>query len=343
MVLTTFPKRWESALCYNIHMSKAVFVTRLIPEIGIRMLKEKGYAVDVYDKDQVIPKKDLIKRLKKDSYDAVLSLLTDKIDAEVYEAAPSAKMYANYASGFDNIDLVEAKKRGIAVANAPAPSSAEAVAEHTVALMLALATRIVEADMYTREGKYKGWAPMNFIGTDIRGKTLGLIGAGLIGARVAQLTVGLGMKVMYYDVVRNERIEKEVGAAYSSTVDEILKSADVVSLHIPLLDSTRHLIGSDRLALMKKTAFLVNTSRGPVIDELALEEALKNKVIAGAALDVFEFEPEISKGLRKLPNVILTPHIGSASEAARNEMAEIAANNIIDFFEGRTPRNSVIH
>ena len=322
-------------------MSKRVFITRRIPDIGVDMLKAKGYAADVYPEDRILTHKKLVDILKKGSYDAVLCLLTDAIDAAVFDSAPSVKLYANYASGYDNIDVAEAKRRGITVTNAPADLTSEAVAEHTIALILALAARIVEADEFVRLGKYKGWSPMNFIGTDILGKTLGLIGAGRIGERVAYYSKGLGMKIIYTDVVRNDRIEKEYGAVYRGSVEEVLQAADVISLHVPLLDSTRHLINEARLRLMKPTGFLINTSRGPVVDEKALAEALKEKTIAGAALDVFEFEPKTVPGLAKLDNVILTPHIASASIEARDQMAEIAAQNIIDFFEGGKPRNIV--
>ncbi len=322
-------------------MTKAIFVTREIPEVGIQMLKEKGYAVDVYPKDAPISQKELIKYLKKKPYDAVLSLLTDQIDAKVLESAPSVKIYANYATGYDNIDVVEATKRGITVTNTPAPLSTEAVAEHTFALILSLAARIVEADESVRRGKFKGWSPMHFIGTDLLGKTLGLIGAGRIGERVAFYAKGFGLKIIYTDIVRNERIEKECGAVFCASPEEVLQKADIVSLHVPLLDSTRHLINENRLRLMKPTSFLVNTSRGAVIDEKALEKALREKQIGGAALDVFEFEPKTVPGLTKLQNIILTPHIASASVDARNQMAEITAQNIIDYFEGTTPKHVV--
>ena len=322
-------------------MTKNIFITGKIPEMGINKLKEKGYAVDVNPKSSIPTQKEIINFLKKKPYDAVLTLLTDRIDAKVFDAAPSVKLYANYASGFDNIDIKEAKNRGITVTNAPAERTSEAVAEHMIALMLALATRIVEADKFVCKGKYKGWSPSIFIGTDIMGKTLGLIGAGHIGERVAHYCKGLGMKIIYSDVHRNEQIEKECGAEYFDSVEEVLKRADVVSLHVPLLDSTRHLINETRLQLMKPTSFLINTSRGPVVDEKALEKALRNKIISGAALDVFEFEPKIVPGLTKLDNVILTPHIASASIETRNQMAEIAVGNIIDFLEGKTPQNIV--
>ena len=322
-------------------MNKKVFITRRIPDLGITMLKNKGYEVDVYSNKKIMSQKELISVLKKKDYDAVLCLLTDKIDSKVYNAVPSVKIYTNYATGFDNLDLVEAKKRGISIANAPADLTSESVAEHTLALMLSLTARIVEADDFVRRGKYKGWDPMHFIGTDILGKTLGLVGAGRIGERVAFYAKGLGMKIIYTDINKNYKLEESTGAEYCANLAELLSKADVVSLHVPLLDSTKHLINEKTLKLMKKSAYLINTSRGPIVDEKALAKALKVKVIAGAGLDVFEFEPKLTSGLAKLDNIILTPHIASASVDTRNQMAEVAVNNIIDFFEGRIPKNIV--
>ena len=305
------------------------------------MLRSKGYKVEVNLSENIPNQKQIIKLLKKKPYDAVITLLTDKIDAELFSEVPGVKMYANYATGYDNIDIEAAKASNIVITNAPATLSTLSVAEHTIALMCSLAKRIVEADNFVRQGKYKGWSPMNFIGTELSGKTLGIIGAGRIGEQTARFAKNLGLHIIYYDIKRNNTIEKECGAIYYNTVEEVLQKSDFVSLHVPLLSSTLHLINEERLAQMKPTSFLINTSRGKVVEEEALEQALKAEIIRGAALDVFEFEPKISKGLRKLPNVILTPHIASASEDARNEMAEIVANNIIDFLEGRTPRNIV--
>lgn len=326
---------------YDECMNKKIFVTRAIPEKGIALLKQKGYIVDVYPKDKILKQKLLIKILKKGAYDAVLSLLTDKIDRAVFDAAPTVKLYVNYATGFDNIDIQEAKKRGIAVANAPTDSSSEAVAEHAIALMLALAAKVVEADDFVRRGKYKGWAPMNFVGTNLFGKTLGLVGAGRIGERVAFYAKGLGLSILYTDTRVNENLEHSMGARRVDSLEELLRGADIVSLHVPLLPTTHHLIGASELAIMKKSAFLINTARGPVIDERALCDALKSDVIAGAGLDVFEFEPKLVSGLTRCKNVILTPHIASASIEAREEMAVVSAQNIIDFFEGRNPAHLV--
>src|SRR3989338_4805829 len=322
-----------------------IYITRRIPEIGIQMLKDKGYEVEVNPKDRVLSKSELVKVLKKNSYHAVLCLLTDKIDGDVFDAAGNAKIFANYAVGFDNIDLEAAKKRGVMVSNTPGVLS-EAVAEHSIALMLAVARRIAESDKFVRAGKYKGWAQMLLLGSGFFGKTVGIIGLGRIGTKTAHIaSQGFGAKVIYYDINRrNEDFEKEFPSGsieFKPSIDEVLREADFVSVHLPLTEQTRHIINKEKLAMMKPTAYLVNTSRGPIIDEAALAEALKNKIIKGAALDVFENEPKISKGLLKLDNVVLTPHTASATEEARSKMAETAAQNIIEALEGRVPSNLV--
>ena len=319
-----------------------IFITHKIPEVGVKMLKDKGHIVELRDKSELLPKSELLKILGEGNYDGVLCLLTDQIDADVFVASPTTKIFANYAVGFDNIALAEAKKRGIVITNTPGAST-ESVAEHTIALMLALTCRIVEGDNFVRAGKYQGWDPMLFWGIDLQGKTLGILGAGRIGAEVAKkMALGFGMKIIYNDVVRNENLEKEINAEFKS-VEEALQQADVISLHTPLLPETKHLINAERLALMKKTAYLINTSRGPVIDEIALVNALKKGIIKGAALDVFENEPILATGLKDLPNVVLTPHIASATTETRNDMAKKAAENLIAFFDGKKPLNEIIN
>lgn len=321
-------------------MSK-IYVTRRIPEIGITKLKEAGHEVIVSEKDGVLTKEELVTELKKKKYDAVLCLLTDTINGEIYDAVPSSKIFANYAVGYNNVDVEEAQKRGITITNTPGVLT-ETVAEHTFALMLTIALRIAEGDRFIRAQKYDGWAPMLLLGTDLRGKTLGILGAGRIGQRVTHHAVkGFDMNVCYYDVKRNEEFEKEYGAEFEESVDGVLKKADFVTVHVPLLDSTRHLINKERLKMMKPTAYLINSSRGPVVDEDALVEALKNKTIKGAALDVFEEEPKLAPGLTELENVVITPHIASATEETRGKMSEIAAQNIIRYLSGATPPNVV--
>ncbi|MBU1091601.1 D-glycerate dehydrogenase [Patescibacteria group bacterium] len=321
-------------------MSK-IYITRNIPDAGINKLKEKGYEVDINPDDKVLTKEELISALSAKPYDAVLCLLTDQIDKEVFEAAPQAKIFANYAVGYNNIDVDTAKEKGIMITNTPGVLT-ETVAEYAFALILAIAHRIAEADKFTREGKYKGWAPKLLLGSNISGKTLGIIGLGRIGSQVAHHAKnGFNMNVLYYDVKRNEDFEKEIGATYKENMEDVLKESDIVSLHVPLIDSTKHLMNADRLKMMKKSAYLVNTSRGPVVDEKFLVSALRDGVIKGAALDVFEEEPELAEGLVGLDNVILTPHIASATEETRSKMSEMTADNIIVALEGGTPPNLV--
>jgi len=322
-------------------MTKQIYITRKIPEAGLKLLKEKGILFDIGSKKSAPNKKNIINALKKKPYDGVISFLTDPIDAEVFDSCPTAKIFANFAVGFDNINTEEAKKRNIAVTNTPGVSST-AVAEHTVALMFALTTRLVEGDRFMRKGKYKGWDPELLIGSDMKGKTIGIIGGGQIGTQVAKmLHNGFDVKIIYSDIVPNVELEKCFCVERKETA-EILREADIVTLHVPLLPSTKHLIDTEDLALMKKSAFLINTSRGPVVNEKALVLALKNNIIKGAALDVFEFEPKLVKGLNKLSNVVLTPHIASSRVTARDMMAEIAVKNVISVIETGEPLNSVI-
>ncbi|HAO64916.1 TPA: D-glycerate dehydrogenase [Candidatus Taylorbacteria bacterium] len=316
-----------------------IFVTRKIPDIGISMLRDKGYEVEVSQKEGALTKAELIVALKAKPYDAVICLLNDQIDEEVLAAAPSVKIFSNFAVGFNNIDLKAAAEKKVLVTNTPGTSD-ESVAEHTVALMLAIAHRIVEDDDFVRDGKYTGWDPNLLTGFNLRGLTLGLIGAGHIGEHVATICKnGFGMNVIYYDVKQNEKIEKELGAKFAPTIEEALKEADVVSLHVPLLPTTQHLLNAGHFAMMKKTAILINTSRGPVVDEQALVEALRNGTIRAAGIDVYEKEPHITKGLVSLPNVVLTPHTASSTQEARDGMSKIAALNVIAVLEGQTPPN----
>ncbi|MCA9388239.1 D-glycerate dehydrogenase [Candidatus Berkelbacteria bacterium] len=315
-----------------------VYVTREIPENGLKALREK-HEVEVYGEDQVIPRKELLAKIH--GQDAVLTLLTEKVDAEFFEAAgKQLKIVANYAVGYDNIDLAEAQKRNIFISNTPGVLT-ESVAEHAMALMLAVARRVPESDRFMRAGEYTHWMPLGFLGQSLWGKTLGVIGLGRIGSWLAEAAHrSFNMEIMYNDIVHNDEFEMKLSAKYHQ-IETILKNADVISLHVPLLESTRHLIGKKELSLMKPNAILINTSRGPVIDEAALYEALKSKQIFGAGLDVFENEPKVHPGLDKLDNVVLTPHIASATVNAREEMAEIAANNILNVLDGKQPLNPV--
>lgn len=319
-----------------------IFITRKIPEAGINKLKEKEYEIEISSFDRVLTKEELISSIKDKNFDALLCLLTDKIDKEIIDAAgKQLKIIANYAVGFDNIDVKYAGEKDILVTNTPEVLT-NTVAEHTFALMLAISHRIAEADRFTRQGKYQGWAPELLLGSDLFGKIIGIVGLGKIGARVAYQAVGgFDAKIIYHDVKRNENFEKEFNAVYKEKLEDLLKEADYITLHIPLLPSTHHLINEEKLKTMKQTAYLINTSRGPVIDEQALVKALKQGWIKGAALDVFENEPNLTPGLAELDNVVLTPHIASATEETRSKMSELAAENIIAALEGKTPPNLV--
>ena len=318
-----------------------IYVTRKIPNTGPVLLEKEGHEVVVSEKDGVLTREEFLAALQENNPDAVLCLLTDAIDAEVFDAAPNAKIFANYAVGYNNINLEDAQSKGVTVTNTPGVLT-DTVAEYAMTLICAISKRVVEADSFTRAGKYEGWGPMMFLGTDLKGKILGVLGAGRIGTRVAEIAhKGFGMNVVYYDIKQNEFVEKEADATFYETPEEVLKEADVISVHVPLLDSTRHLINKERLEMMKSSAYLVNTSRGPVIDEAALVDALRNKTIRGAALDVYENEPALADGLQELDNVIITPHIASATEETRGKMSEIAAQNIIAFLKGEEPPNVV--
>ncbi len=328
-------------------MKLNVFLTRPIPDAGISLLKKNSRVrLEMYEHDKPMPRNALLKRVK--GKDIILSILTDNIDKAVFDAAgPQLKMIANYAVGFDNIDLVEAKRRNIVVTNTPSEQISESVAEHTIALMFTLAKRIVEADKFTRAGKYKAWGPQLLLGSDLYGKTIGVIGTGRIGSGVVhRLHDGFGMKVLYNDVKKNAVLEKETGAKYRE-LPQLLKESDFVSLHVPLLPSTHHLISTKQLAMMKPTAFLINTSRGPIIDEKALVKALDKHTIAGAGLDVYECEPLIdcdptdNLELRKMDHVVLTPHTASATLETRQQMSRIAAQNILAFVVGKRPPNRI--
>lgn len=307
---------------------------------AIDVLKKAGHRVTTLKSSHNISRAELLKAVK--GRDAVLTLLSNRIDGEVMDAAgKQLKIIANYAVGFDNVNLADAKERGIVVTNTPSDVVNDSVAEHTFALAIALAHRVAEAHAFTTHGNYKGWTPDLLLGTNLKGKTIGLIGAGRIATATAEKGAkGFGMKVLYADLKKNAYIEKECKAK-KVTMEQLLKQSDIVSLHVPLLPSTRHLISTKEFNLMKKTAFLVNTARGPVVDEKALLKALKAKKIAGAGIDVFECEPAIDCDLtddlelRSFQNAILTPHIASATVEARQDMARVAAKNIVAVLGGK--------
>jgi len=316
-----------------------VLVTRKIPGDRVSNLIGKGYEVVVSEFDRPLTPEELIEKGK--GSDAVLSLLNDKIDGEVMDSiGPQLKVISNYAVGFDNIKITDASDRGIIVTNTSCEEVDEAVAEHTWALISGLARRIVEADEATRRGAYKGWEPDIFLGTSLIGKTLGIIGLGGIGQMVARRAGGYKMNIIYNKHTRDLECEEKLGVRYC-TLDTLLAESDVVSLHIPLNEDTRHLINKEKLALMKKGSFLINTARGPIIDEHDLVDALRSGQLAGAALDVFDNEPNIDPELVGMENVILTPHIASATHEARDAMAKLAVSGILNTLENKLPENIV--
>jgi glyoxylate reductase len=273
--------------------------------------------------------------------DALVTLLSDKIDSEVFDVAPKLKIVSQLAVGFDNINIPEATKRGIYVTNTPEVLT-DTTADFAWTLLMAVARRIVEADKYVRTGHWKvGWHPDMMSGRDVYGTTLGVVGAGRIGYAVATRAKGFNMRILFYDVIPRPEMEKDLDARRVD-LDTLLKESDFVSIHVPLMKETHHLMNEQKLRLMKKTAYLVNNSRGPVVDEKALCKALQEGWIAGAGLDVFEQEPTpIDNPLLKFDNVVVAPHISSASLETRSKMAEMVAENLVAFFEGKKPPNLV--
>lgn len=317
-------------------MKQRVFVTHKLPGREIEKLR-KDFDVEVWPKKD-IDRKDLLSEVK--GVSGIISLLTEKIDKEVMDAAgENLKVISNYAVGYDNIDCLEADKRGIIVTNTPGILT-ESVAEHVIALMFAVLKRIVEGDRFIRAGKFSGWEPDLLVGTGIRGKMLGVVGLGRIGRWTVKLAQGLEMKVIYNSRTRDEEFEEMEGVVYHS-LEQLLEMSDVVSLSVPLCKSTEGMIGKKELKMMKRSGVLINTARGPVVNEDALVDALEKGVIAGAGLDVFWDETKIPTRLTKLSNVVLTPHIASATIEARGAMAKIAVDSLRSVLLGRKPETVV--
>ncbi len=315
-----------------------VYVTRRIPEEGLAIVREAA-DVTIWDRVDVPPPREVLLR-EVTGIDGLLSLLTDRIDGELMDAAPRLKVVSNYAVGYDNIDVPAATRHGIVVGHTPEVLT-ETVADFALCLMLAAARRLVDADAYTRAGKWSTWEPFLLAGQDFFGATLGLIGLGRIGSAVARRAKGFQMRILYHDIYRRQDLEQSLGIEYRE-FDDVLRSADFISVHVPLSEQTRHLIGRDQFKLMRKTAVFVNTSRGPIVDQQALAEALASHQIYAAGIDVFEREP-VSRDdpLLKLDNVVVVPHIASASIPTRTKMAVIAAQNLIAVLQGKTPPHPV--
>lgn len=318
-------------------MKPKVFVTREIPQAGLHILN-KECEVNMNPYDRVLTKEELMEGIK--GIDGLLCLLTDNIDGKIMDVNPDLKIISNYAVGYNNIDVKEATKRKIMVTNTPGILT-DTTADLTWALLMSIARRIVEADRFVSQGKFTGWSPLLFLGSDLHHSTLGIIGLGRIGRAVAERAKGFKMKILYADIKRVPRkVEEELAVEFVS-LNELLSSSDFVSLHAPLLPETHHLIGEKELRMMKKTAYLINAARGSIVDEEALVRALQNGWIAGAALDVYEDEFELTPGLTELDNAVVVPHIGSASVATRTKMATTAANNIVASLSNKIPPNLV--
>lgn len=310
-----------------------VYVTRMIPQETIDTLRQ-FHDVEVNPHDRALTRTELMQLVR--GRDAVITLLTDKVDGEVLDAAgPQCKIFANYAVGYNNFDLQAATQRGVIMTNTPGVLD-EATATHAWALLLATARRISESERYVRAGQWHGWAPMAFIGQDVDNQTLGIAGLGRIGSKFARKAAAFDMKIIYTNAQREPEFERQYGATFVDK-ETLLRESDYLSLHLPLLPETHHYIGAKELALMKPSAILINAARGPLVDEKALVLALRNKVIWGAGLDVFEDEPILAAGLAELDNVVIVPHIASATIATRLAMGKIATDNVLQVLKGERP------
>ncbi|PTF76030.1 hydroxyacid dehydrogenase [Staphylococcus chromogenes] len=311
---------------------KKIFVAGPIPEVGLNLLKEH-FEVEMYEGKGIISQDELKKGVK-DAF-GLVSLLSTNVDKEVIDSGEQLAFIANYGAGFNNVDIDYAKSKGIEVSNTP-KASTNATAELTMGILLAVARRIPEGDQLMRHEGFDGWAPLFFRGREVSGKTIGIIGLGEIGSAVARRAKGFDINILYTGPHRKEDKEQALDASYVD-LETLLKESDFITINAAYNASMEHMIDAEQLKLMKSTAYLVNASRGPIVHEKALLEALQNKTIEGAALDVYEFEPEITEGLKSLDNVVITPHIGNATFEARDMMAEIVANNLIKKAQGETP------
>ena len=314
----------------------AIFSTRHLFQAA-RTILDEHFNVE-YWKGPEPSRAELLKQVA--DKDGLICLLTEKVDEELLSAAPKLRIVATVSVGYDHIDVPACTKHKVVATNTPGVLD-DTTADFAWTLLMAIARRLVEGDSWMRSGTWKGWDVDQLIGGDVWGKTLGIVGFGRIGRGVARRAQGFHMRVLYNDAVRAPAdVEKELNAEFVNR-DRLFRESDFISLHVPLLPDTRHLISKDNLEKMKRTAFLVNTSRGPVVDEAALAEALENKKIAGAALDVFEHEPKVHPALLTRKDVILTPHIASASLDTRTKMAVMAANNVVALFEGKRPPDAL--
>ncbi|MBI4199213.1 MAG: D-glycerate dehydrogenase [Chloroflexi bacterium] len=311
-----------------------VFVTRTVPDAALQLLRA-GTDLEVWQ-GELPPSPGELREKARDAV-GLLTTLTDRVDAALLDAAPRLKVVSNVATGTDNVDVAEATRRGVLVGRTPGVL-VKTCAEFTMALLLASARRVVESDRYVHQGAWKTWHPMAFLGRDLAGQTLGIAGLGQIGLEVARRALAFEMRLVYFSRTRKHEEERHLPLTWAPGLKELLPQVDFLTLHVPLTPQTRHLIGERELASMKPTAMLVNTSRGPVVDQRALYQALRDGVIAAAALDVTDPEPISPQDpLLALPNVVITPHIASASHATRTRMAVLAAENLLAALEGRLP------
>ncbi len=320
-------------------MTARIYVTRRISQTALDRLSQAGFDVEVYPEDRTIPREVLLEKVK--NRDGILCILTDTIDQAIFSQALDAKIFANYAVGYNNIDIQEATRRGIAITNTPGVLT-DATADLAWTLLFATARHVVEGDAFLRAGKFEGWGPQMMLGQDITGATLGVVGLGRIGKAFAKRAAAFEMKILY----ASRRADRDFESAYPHEIrqvdlDTLLQKSDFVSLHVPLLPETRHLIGERELRSMQPHSILINTARGPIVDENALVHALQEKWIWGAGLDVYEEEPRVHPGLIELPNTVLLPHLGSATTKTRTKMGLMAVDNLIAFFAGKRPPNLV--
>jgi glyoxylate reductase len=314
-------------------MAKSVLVSNVLPREALQLIPA-DVTIDFNDSDTPMPKPELISRLR--GKHGLICHITSTIDEEVLAAVPTLKVVANVAVGFNNIDVAAARRRTVVVTNTPDVLT-ETTADFAWTLLMGTARRLIEADRFARSGRWQRWEWGLLWGVDVYGKTLGVLGFGRIGRAVARRALGFNMRVLYHDAVRADAaVERELRAAYTER-DTLLRESDFVTVHTPLLPETRHLIDERTLRLMKKTAVLVNAARGPIVDEAALVRALRERWIAGAGLDVFEEEPTIHPGLLPLDNVVVAPHIASASFDTRLAMATLAVRNCLAVLEGKPP------
>ena len=316
-----------------------IFVSRKFPGTHLERLQNSGNEVYICEHDRPLSAEEFLERAK--GMDAVLSFLTDKIDGEVIDAVgPQMKIFSNYAVGFDNITVKDATDRNVLIANTPCDEVNEAVAEQAVTLMLALSRRLVEADESTKRGSYRGWEPNIFLGKSMREKTLGIVGLGRIGTMAAKKVKGFDMRVLYNKRSPDPEAEREFGIEFAD-LDKLYGESDFISIHVPLTEETRGMVGRDAIAKMKHGVIIVNTARGPIVDEHALVDGLREGKVGGAGLDVFETEPNINPELIGMENVILTPHIASATFEARDKMGQLAVDAILKTLSGEIPENLV--